>query len=82
MGSWIGWNGIMGFIKAGVSNCGFCMDVGTVIAANDDEEDVPPNTEDFISKEGNQVYIQIKETGTYLLLNHLKKDSVMLRPRL
>lgn len=51
---------------------------GTVIAAYEEEEDIPPNTEEFNSAEGNHVYIQIKETGTYLLLNHLKKDSVMV----
>ncbi|MNW65229.1 putative peptidase [compost metagenome] len=28
--------------------------------------------------EGNYVYIKIDETGTYLLLNHLRKDSVLV----
>lgn len=42
----------------------------------DDESDITPGSEEFISMEGNHVYIKIKETGTYLLLNHLKKDSV------
>ena len=51
---------------------------GTVVAAYDEVEDIPPNTEAFISPEGNHVYIQIKETGTYLLLNHLKKNSVIV----
>lgn len=49
---------------------------GTVVAVYDDESDIPPNTEEFITAEGNHVYIQIEETGTYLLLNHIKKDSV------
>lgn len=49
---------------------------GTVVASYDDEDDIPPNTDNFISAEGNHVYIRIKATGTYLLLNHLKKDSV------
>lgn len=49
---------------------------GTVVESYDSEDDIPPNTEEFISAEGNHVYIRIKETGTYLLLNHLKKDSV------
>ncbi|KAJ53596.1 cell wall endopeptidase [Clostridium tetanomorphum DSM 665] len=52
---------------------------GTVIAAYDDEEDITPNTEEFLSMEGNHVYIKIDETGTYLLLNHLKKGSVDLK---
>ncbi|NUU64373.1 M23 family metallopeptidase [Paenibacillus sp. JW14] len=52
---------------------------GVVVAAFDDEDDIMPNTEDFISTEGNHVYIKIEETGTYLLLNHLKKDSVTVK---
>lgn len=51
---------------------------GVVIAAYDDEDDITPGSEDFQSLEGNYVYIQIEETGTYLLLNHLKKDSVLV----
>ena len=49
---------------------------GIVVAVSNDEADITPGTEDFKSIEGNYVYIKIKETGTYLLLNHLKKDSV------
>ncbi|MBU3135475.1 M23 family metallopeptidase [Clostridium gasigenes] len=49
---------------------------GTIVAAYDDEYDIRPNTEEFLSMEGNHVYIKIDETNTYLLLNHLKKDSV------
>ncbi|WP_235439847.1 M23 family metallopeptidase [Paenibacillus sp. DMB20] len=49
---------------------------GIVIAVSDNEADITPGSENFISMEGNHVYIKIKETGTYLLLNHLKKDSV------
>lgn len=52
---------------------------GTVVAAYDDEADIEPGTEEFSSMEGNYVYIKIDETGTYLLLNHLKKDSVSLK---
>lgn len=51
---------------------------GTIIAVYDDEDDITPGLEDFNSMEGNHVYIKIKETGTYLLLNHLKKDSVLV----
>ncbi|MEH6942255.1 M23 family metallopeptidase [Bacillus sp. JJ722] len=49
---------------------------GTIVAVSDDEADIIPGSEEFISMEGNHVYIKIDETGTYLLLNHLKKDSV------
>lgn len=49
---------------------------GTVIAAYDDESDITPGTEEFLSMEGNHVYLQIDTTRTYLLLNHLRKDSV------
>ncbi|MFJ7953752.1 M23 family metallopeptidase [Lysinibacillus sp. NPDC096418] len=51
---------------------------GTIIAVYDDDDDITPGLEDFNSMEGNHVYIKIKETGTYLLLNHLKKDSVLV----
>jgi murein DD-endopeptidase MepM/ murein hydrolase activator NlpD len=52
---------------------------GVVVEAYDEEEDIRANTEEFISSEGNHVYIRIASTGTYLLLNHLKKDSVALK---
>lgn len=52
---------------------------GTVVAAYDDEADIEPGTEEFLSMEGNYVYIKIDETGTYLLLNHLQKDSVSVK---
>ena len=51
---------------------------GVVIAAYDDEDDITPGSEDFQSLEGNYVYIHIEETSTYLLLNHLKKDSALV----
>ncbi|WP_251037836.1 M23 family metallopeptidase [Paenibacillus albidus] len=52
---------------------------GTVIAAYDDEADIPPGTEEVLSMEGNYVYLQMDETGTCLLLNHLKKDTVAVK---
>ncbi|NFP90599.1 M23 family metallopeptidase [Clostridium sporogenes] len=52
---------------------------GTIVDAYDDENDIPPNTEDFLSMEGNHVYIKIDKTGTFLLLNHLKKGSVSVK---
>lgn len=52
---------------------------GVVIAAYDGEDDITPGSEDFNSLEGNYVYIKVEKTGTYLLLNHLKKDSVLVK---
>ncbi|MBU3146287.1 M23 family metallopeptidase [Clostridium sp. CF012] len=52
---------------------------GTIVAAYDKENDILPNTEKFLSIEGNHVYIKIDKTGTFLLLNHLKKDSVLVK---
>ncbi|MBW9147914.1 M23 family metallopeptidase [Clostridium sp. CM028] len=52
---------------------------GTIIAAYDKENDILPNTEKFLSMEGNHVYIKIDKTGTFLLLNHLKKGSVLVK---
>lgn len=52
---------------------------GTIVAAYDEENDIPPNTEEFLSMEGNHVYIKIDEMGTFLLLNHLKKGSVLVK---
>lgn len=37
-----------------------------------------PNQDEFESLEGNYVYIRIEESGTYLLLNHLKQGSVVV----
>ncbi|OMF88989.1 M23 family metallopeptidase [Paenibacillus sp. FSL R7-0337] len=47
-----------------------------VIAAYDEEADIPPGSEDILSMEGNYVYLKVPATGTYLLLNHLKQYSV------
>lgn len=52
---------------------------GTVVAAKDSEKDIAAGTEEFISSEGNHVYLKVKKTGTYLLLNHLKQDSVEVK---
>lgn len=52
---------------------------GTVVAASGDEADIEPGSEEFTSLEGNHVYIKIDKTGTYLLVNHLKKGSVSVK---
>lgn len=52
---------------------------GTVVEAYNKERDIEPTREDFLSMEGNHVYIKIDETGTYLLLNHFKKGSILVK---
>lgn len=52
---------------------------GTVIAAYDKEPDITPGSEDILSMEGNYVYLVVDETGTYLLLNHLRQNSVTVK---
>lgn len=52
---------------------------GTVIAAYGAEPDITPGSEDVLSMEGNHVYLKIDETGTYLLLNHLRQNSVQVQ---
>jgi len=52
---------------------------GTVIAAYDAEPDIVPGSEDILSMEGNHVYLKMDETGTYLLLNHLRQNSVTVQ---
>lgn len=52
---------------------------GTVVESYDEEADITPNSEEFLSMEGNHIYIKLDATGTYLLLNHLKKGSVLVK---
>lgn len=52
---------------------------GEVIGVRDKEEDIPPNSDEFISLEGNYVYLKVYETGTYLLMNHFKKGSIEVK---
>lgn len=52
---------------------------GTVIATFNSDPDITPNTEDFKSMAGNYVYIRIEKTGTYLMLVHLKQDSLVVK---
>ncbi|WP_207640673.1 M23 family metallopeptidase [Alkaliphilus transvaalensis] len=49
---------------------------GIVIAAYDNEPDIPPNTETFTSLAGNHVYIYVKSTETYLLLTHFQMGTI------
>lgn len=52
---------------------------GVVVSAFDSEDDILPNTSEFLSLEGNHVYLKIDETDTFLLMNHLKKGSVQVK---
>lgn len=56
----------------------YCPVNGTVIDCKDTEEDILPNTEEFESSLGNYIFIEVDETGTYLILSHLEKDSVLV----
>ncbi|WP_237691066.1 M23 family metallopeptidase [Paenibacillus caui] len=52
---------------------------GTVISAYDDEPDHEPGNEEYQTMPGNHVYIRLEETGTYLVLAHLKQGSVRVK---
>ncbi|MBJ8031815.1 M23 family metallopeptidase [Bacillus cereus group sp. N21] len=52
---------------------------GTVISINTDEPDLKPGTDDFDSMAGNHIYLRLDETGTYLILAHLKRGSVRVK---
>ncbi|MEB3054848.1 M23 family metallopeptidase [Bacillus pseudomycoides] len=52
---------------------------GTVISINTDEPDLKPGTDDFDSMAGNHIYFRLDETGTYLILAHLKRGSVLVK---
>ncbi|WP_439742101.1 M23 family metallopeptidase [Bacillus pseudomycoides] len=52
---------------------------GMVVSINNDEPDLKPRTDDFDSMTGNHIYLRLDETGTYLILAHLKKGSVRVK---
>ncbi|MGG0726241.1 M23 family metallopeptidase [Bacillus paramycoides] len=52
---------------------------GTVVSTQNDERDLVPETDDFESMAGNHIYLQLDETGTYLFIAHLKRDSIKVR---
>lgn len=52
---------------------------GTIIGVKDSEEDITPgSSNEPETMVGNHIYIQIEETGTYLVLAHFKKDSILV----
>ena len=52
---------------------------GTVVSINNNEQDLVSGSENFQSMAGNYIYLRIDETGTYLILAHLKKGSINVR---
>lgn len=54
---------------------------GTVVSINNDEKDVDPGSDDFQSMAGNHIYLRLDESGTYLILAHLKQGSIKVKER-
>lgn len=52
---------------------------GTVVSINNDEKDLVPGLDDFQSMAGNHIYLRLDETGTYLILAHLKQGSIKVK---
>ncbi|MGG0289903.1 M23 family metallopeptidase [Bacillus pacificus] len=52
---------------------------GTVVSINNNEQDLVPGSENFQSMVGNHIYLRLDETGTFLILAHLKKGSINVR---
>lgn len=52
---------------------------GTVVGAYGDEEDIGTGLDEFKSTLGNYIFIRIEESGTYLVLSHLKHNSVKVK---
>ncbi len=50
---------------------------GIVISAYDDDSDMTPGNIDHAYK-GNHIYIQLDETGTYLVMEHLMQNSILV----
>ena len=49
---------------------------GVIVDMKEDEENIEPNSEEFISQSGNYVVIYSEKTDSYVLLVHLEKNSV------
>ncbi|WP_369900073.1 M23 family metallopeptidase [Bacillus manliponensis] len=52
---------------------------GKIIAVHNSEKDVAPGKGNNDSMFGNYVYLQLEETGTYIVMSHLKKGSVKVK---
>ena len=63
----------------GIYNCDVYAPVsGTVIAIENHEPDITPNTDTFTSALGNYVSIKIDNRDTYLVLAHFKQNSLLV----
>ncbi len=52
---------------------------GTIIGVKNSEQDITPGSpNEAETMLGNHIFIQLEETGTYLVLAHLKKNSVLV----
>lgn len=51
---------------------------GTIVAMNNSDPDIRPNSEQFTSQLGNYVVIKVEKTGTYVLMAHFMKDSIQV----
>lgn len=54
-------------------------DSGTVVSINNNEQDLVPGSDDFQSMAGNHIYLRLDESGTYLILAHLKQGSIKVK---
>ncbi|WP_410973868.1 M23 family metallopeptidase [Bacillus pacificus] len=52
---------------------------GTVVSINNNEQDLVPGSDDFQSMAGNHIYLRLDESGTYLILAHLKQGSIKVK---
>ncbi|MGG0201710.1 peptidoglycan DD-metalloendopeptidase family protein [Bacillus anthracis] len=52
---------------------------GTVVSINNNEQDLVPGLDNFQSMAGNHIYLRLDETGTFLILAHLKKGSIKVK---
>lgn len=52
---------------------------GTVVSINNNEQDLVPGLDNFQSMVGSHIYLRLDETGTFLILAHLKKGSIKVK---
>lgn len=52
---------------------------GTVVSIHNNDQDLVPGSDNFQSMAGNHIYLRVDETGTFLILAHLKKGSINVR---
>lgn len=55
-----------------------CPITGTVIAIENNEPDIIPNIEEFTSSLGNYIFLKVDKTDTYIILAHLKQNSILV----